>query len=154
MENYSVILNLTQHQASEEQIKAGVIDLPEPYNIKLKELLTFNELPTCEEVQKRAVAIVDLVEKFLLDDLSPIKDEIKKIKTLNEEERIEEFKKFNLAFMIGGALFLMQPLIDELKCIGTPLFAFTKRVTEEIPQPDGSIKKITVFKHEGFVPAC
>ena len=56
--------------------------------------------------------------------------------------------------MIGGALWLMNPLIEELENIGTPLFAFTKRVVEEIKQPDGSIKKIAIFKHEGFVPAC
>ena len=150
-----VILNLTQHKATEEQIKDGVIDFQEDYNTKLKELLTFNDIPDCKEVQERADEVVKLVEEFLLDDLSPVKDEVKSIKSIKDEkERMKEYKKLNIGFMIGGALFLMKPLIERLNCIGTPMFAFTKRITEEIPQSDGSVKKIAIFKHEGFVPAC
>ena len=158
---YSIILNLTQHNASEAQVQAGVVNLPEPYNSRLKELLTFNELPSCDEVKKRAGAIYDLVIDFCLDKSSPVKDEVKEMIIDDNGEfgdkyevNEAEFRKLNLAFMIGGALWLMRPLIEELKNIGEPLFAFTKRVTEEIPQPDGSIKKVAVFKHEGFIPAC
>ncbi len=161
MENYSLILNLTQHNASEEQVKAGVVDLPEPYNTELKKLLTFNELPSADEVKKRAGAIYDLVIDFCLDEKSPIKEEVEAMIIADDGEfgnkyqiNEAEFRKLGIGFMIGGALWLMRPLIEELENIGTPLFAFTKRVTEEIKQPDGSIKKIAVFKHEGFVPAC
>jgi len=35
---YSVIINLTQHKATEERKQAGVIDLPEKYQTKLKTL--------------------------------------------------------------------------------------------------------------------
>jgi len=31
------------------------------------------------------------------------------------------------------------------------IYSFTKRVSEDIHQPDGSVKKISVFKHEGWV---
>ena len=161
MKEYSVILNLTQHNASEEQIKAGVIDLPEPYNSRLKELLTFTDMPNCDEVKKRAGAIYDLVIDFCLDENSPVKDEVKAMVIADDGEfgnkyeiKEAEFRKLNLAFMIGGALWLMRPLIEELENIGTPLFAFTKRVTEEVKQPDGSVKKVAVFKHERFIPAC
>ena len=161
MKNYSLIINLTQHNASEEQIKAGVIDLPSPYREKLVELLTFNEMPSCDEIQKRAGAIYDLVIDFCLDKNSPIKDEIKEmVRSANgnfgDKYRIreKEFQKLNLAFMIGGALWLMKSLIEELEGIGQPLFAFTKRIVKETPQPDGSIKKVAIFKHKGFIPAC
>jgi len=161
MKNYSVILNLTQHNASEEQLKAGVINLPEPYNSKLKELLTFNELPNCDEVKKRAGAIYDLVIDFCLDKNSPIRDEVRGMVISDDGEfgnkyeiNEAEFKKLNLAFMIGGALWLMRPLIEELENIGTPLFAFTKRVVEEVKKEDGSIEKKAIFRHEGFIPAC
>jgi hypothetical protein len=63
MKNYSVILNLTQHNASAEQIEAGVVDLPPSYREKLVELLTFNELPSADEVKKRAGAIYDKSHK-------------------------------------------------------------------------------------------
>ena len=161
MNNYSLILNLTQHQASKEQLDAGVIDLPDSYKEKLVELLTFTDLANSDEIKARAGAIYDLVIDFCLDENSPIKDEVKEmIISTNEkfgdkyEINEKEFRKFNIAFMIGGALWLMKPLIEELENIGTPLFAFTKRVVEEVKQPDGSTKKIAIFKHEGFIPVC
>ena len=162
MKNYSLILNLTQHNASEEQIKAGVVDLPSPYREKLVELLTFNEMPrSCNEIQKRAGAVYDLVIDFCLDENSPVRDEVKEMIIENNGEfgnKYEinevEFRKLNMAFMIGGALWLMKPLIEELEGIGQPLFAFTKRIVKETPQPDGTIKKVAIFKHEGFIPAC
>jgi len=161
MKNYSVILNLTQHNASAEQIEAGVVDLPSSYREKLVELLTFNELPSADEVKKRAGAIYDLVIDFCIDENSPVRDEVREMIISDNGEfgdkyqiNETEFKKLNLAFMIGGALWLMKPLIEELENIGTPLFAFTKRVAEEVKQADGSIKKVAIFKHEGFVPAC
>lgn len=30
-------------------------------------------------------------------------------------------------------------------------YAFSKRVSEDIPQPDGSVKKVSTFVHEGWV---
>jgi hypothetical protein len=55
--------------------------------------------------------------------------------------------------MIGGALWLMPALATELMDHEIePVFAFTKRETEEQPQPDGSVRKVAVFRHAGFVP--
>ena len=161
MENYTLILNLTQHQASDEQKKEGVIDLPSPYREKLIEFLTFKEIPSCYEIERRAGSIFDLVIDFCVDN--------KKIVGIDAAGTVEyktnsklgkyvvnsiSFRKFNFGFLIGGALWLMSPLINELELIGFPLFAFTKRKVEEVKQPDGSIKKIAIFKHEGFIPAC
>lgn len=54
--------------------------------------------------------------------------------------------------MIGGAPYLMAPLEEALKNEGVePLYSFTKRVTVEEPQTDGSVKKIQYFKHEGWI---
>jgi hypothetical protein len=125
------IINLTQHKATPEQQAAGVVDLPPEYREKLVELLTFNELPDCIEISRRATEIADIAEGYI------------------EENEIK-----NPSFMIGGALWLMHPLIEELGCIGEPLFAFSKRVVLEETQPDGSVIKKSVFKHQGFVPAC
>jgi len=159
---YSLILNLTQHPSTEEQRKEGVTDLPSLYRKRLIELLTFDELPSTNEVRRRAEAIYDLIIDFCIDESSPVKEEVEKmIKEVKEngdkrEYLIDEkeFQKLNLGFMIGGALWLMKPLIEELENIGTPLFSFTKRIVEEHRQTDGSVKKIAMFKHEGFIPAC
>jgi hypothetical protein len=31
------------------------------------------------------------------------------------------------------------------------IFSFTNRVSEDITQPDGSVKKVSIFKHEGWI---
>ncbi|MBU0977823.1 MAG: hypothetical protein KKD18_05385, partial [Nanoarchaeota archaeon] len=50
--------------------------------------------------------------------------------------------------MIGGALFLMGPLIKALEKKGIEaIYAFSKRILLE--EKDG--KKISIFQHEGFV---
>src|SRR5690606_41934101 len=55
------IANLTQHNATEEQVAAGVFDLVGEDRKMLVKLLTFATLPTKEEIEERAKAIAMLV---------------------------------------------------------------------------------------------
>lgn len=120
------ILNLTQHSATFEQVNDGVYDLEYDELQELKRLLTFTSLPTYEEVNKRAQAIAQFAYK----------------------------RQQNGLVMIGGALWLMYPLIKALANVGlTPIFSYSERESEEEEMPDGSVRKIAVFKHKGFVPA-
>ena len=59
-ERRKMIANLTQHPASAEQEHAGVVDLPPAQQEKLRELLTFAELPSAEDVKARAEALASL----------------------------------------------------------------------------------------------
>lgn len=125
--NMKKILNLTQHIATPEQKDQGVYDLSEGKQKTLKELLTFEKLPTCEEIEVRAKAIAEIAVYEAQDT-----DEV----------------------MIGGAPYLMYPLIRALAKVGlSAVFAFSEREVVEESQADGSVKKISVFKHKGFVPA-
>jgi hypothetical protein len=46
----------------------------------------------------------------------------------------------------------MHPLHNMLEWRGIwPLYAFSRREVQEEPQPDGSVKKVSVFRHVGFV---
>lgn len=128
-----MIVNLTQHKATQDQKDAGVVDLPEDLQKKLVDLLTFNELPNIDEINRRATEIARMAEEFA-----------------NGE---------TVAAMIGGAPFLMPVLDKKLrKRAITPLYAFSKRESVEKVQPDGSVVKTSVFKHAGFVeigePSC
>jgi len=150
----AIILNLTQHKATREQCDEGVVDLTPELQDKLKCLLTFNELPTSVEIKSRADEIYALVVEFVTSDDSPIKDEVKNLIDENGLVNETEFKKFNLKFMIGGAPYLMRPLINELTYLGECLFSFTERNSVEVTEPSGSVTKKSIFKHAGFVPAC
>lgn len=119
-----MIINLTQHPASAEQLAAGVIDLPGEARSALIALLTFETLPPAAEIASRARVIARLASQDYRCD----------------------------GAMIGGAPFLMAPLEVALKMRGiTPLYAFSVRESVEAVQPDGSVRKTAVFRHLGFV---
>ena len=124
----TVILNLTQHKATHEQLAAGVVDLPEEFRITLCDLLTFTQPPSKQDIQGRAYAIADMVDNFHPDD------------------------EIGVQVLIGGAPWLMSHLEAELKNRGfVPLYSFSERVSVEVTQPDGSVKKVSTFKHVAFV---
>ena len=119
------ILNLTQHSPSAEQIEAGVFDPPTAIKEEVRNLLTFVDLPSGSEIGERASHLAALAA--------------------------EQGAK---AAMIGGAPYLMGPLETALKVRGiTPLYAFTVRESKEEVLPDGSTRKVAVFRHLGFVEA-
>ncbi|NP_835589.1 hypothetical protein Rm378p002 [Rhodothermus phage RM378] len=127
------ILNLTQHNPTPEQMEAGVVNLPDDQWNRVKELLTFEEIPDFDQMMSRAWEIAALAAGFF--------------KKSGETEDI-----LLGAAMIGGAPYFMPFLVNALMafCI-IPLFSFTKRVSVEEQQPDGTVVKKTVFRHEGWV---
>lgn len=136
----AVILNLTQHAATAEQIAAGVVDLSEGDARYVRAALTANSLAELDSEhhlgtrEDRAAIIADRAASVASE-----------IQDLHPGRRI--------AAMIGGAPWLMGPLESELKERGFHvLYAFSRRVSVEVRQPDGSIRKTTDFLHEGFVP--
>lgn len=128
-----MILNLTQDKATKDRLDAGVFDLPDEQQVKLKELLTFDELPTMRQLREGAAALTELAYEALYnkDDGDLVTDEV----------------------MIGGAPFFMSYLENFLRRKGLrPLYAFSRRVSEEVVDADGTVRKISVSKHEGFIP--
>lgn len=127
-----MILNLTQHPATPEQIAQGVVDLDEDSRKVLAELLTFDadmlaSNPDCatDIVNERAA---DIARLFALD---------------------------RPAAMIGGAPYLMAHLEQALRDVDcTPMYALSDRVSAEQVQPDGSVRKVNVFRHVGFLRAA
>jgi len=117
------ILNLTQHKATPDQIAEGVYDY-ENHNL-IQQLITFDEMPTFSDMIDRADELAKLV--------------------------IEEGAD---AAMIGGAPYFM-PILEFVlfRSNITPLYSFSKRVSEDTVMPDGTIQKTSVFKHRGFYEA-
>lgn len=127
-----MIVNLTQHPATPEQVAAGVCDPSPELRARLVKLLTFDEIPESDfdepdnEVRRAARAIAKIASEF--------------------------FGGQEGAAMIGGAPFLLPILAEELRELGIdPLLAFSRRETSEQMQPDGSVRKVAVFRHVGFV---
>ena len=125
------IINLTQHELTPEQREFIDIECHTDRQ-KVKDLLTFTKLPSKEDIYYRALDLAAIVENII-----------------DQDEHVDLF-----LVLIGGAPYLMKPLIEELKKIGvTPVFSYTDRVSVETMQPDGSVVKTQVFKHLGYVEA-
>ena len=122
-----MIINLTQHAASDEQISAGVVDLTGDAREVLIKELTFVGLPTKEEIRSRAARIAHLVSGRSVINGAPAT----KVR----------------GAMIGGAPYLMADLEGELVWFGIyPMYAFSERKSVE---KNGV--KTSVFKHLGFI---
>ena len=125
-----MIVNLTQHPATTEQLAAGVFDLQGEQLALLKALLTFEDIPTAEQIEERAELIAELAVMAEWGDRDFVPT----------------------AAMIGGAPYLMGALERALKAKAVnPLYAFTRRESVEEVLPDGSVRKQAVFRHTGFV---
>lgn len=116
------IFNLTQHRATAEQLDDVVDPESEELRHEISALLTFDDPPSEEEMSRRAKELVKLVPPYLC------------------------------SVMIGGAPFFVPVLAEELKNNGLHVYyAFSKRVSVDDQQPDGSVVKRSVFKHLTFV---
>jgi hypothetical protein len=126
LEKIMGILNLTQHPATAEQIAAGVVDQPEPSRDTIRALLTFTTLPSNKTLRDRAATLADYARE-----------------------------SGHRSAMIGGAPYLMRPLEEALlQAQIRPLYAWSPPPTiSEVLQPDGSVRKVSVFRHGGFVGA-
>lgn len=125
-----MILNLTRHTPTFDQANAGVIDLPTEAKDRVRDLLTFNSLPTKKEISTRAamLALEVLMYKVHHPNI--------KIDTV----------------MIGGAPFLMSALENKLKqLMFKPVYAYSLRTVEERQIGNGESYKEVIFKHLGFV---
>lgn len=123
-----MIINLTQHVATAEQIAAGVIEPAAEDKEIIQDLLTFNEIPSVEELKGRAYNLATLVTNMGAANAS------------------------HHTVMIGGAPFFMSFLQEALKKVGhKPVYAFSRRESVDQAQLDGTVKKVAVFKHLGFI---
>lgn len=121
-----MILNLTQHPATPEQIAQGVVDMPADEWAALIGRLTVDVLPTRAEIEARCADIAMLAATV--------------------------FECHPAQAMIGGAPWMMSALEGALIDQGiAPVYAFSVRESIETAQPDGSVRKSNVFKHIGFV---
>jgi hypothetical protein len=117
------ILNLTQHPALPAQLEAGVIDPPAEIKSEISKLLTFDEIPSRQEIGERATALVAIVVSL----------------------------GYKVA-MVGGAGYLMGPLEASLKAAGvSPVHTFTKRVITGEKIVNGKTEITREIKFAGFV---
>ena len=122
-----MILNLTQHNATKDQIYAGIIDMPVDFQTTLKGLLTFPTQYTRADLEYRALQIHELVRDFCG----------------TSKEVLE-------GVMIGGMPSFMPVLESVLISKGIKVgYACTERKSVD-KEVDNKIIKTAVFVHAGM----
>lgn len=121
------LFNLTQHSLTPEQIANN-----ECFRIEatagdiVSDRLTFNTIPSEEEMTERAVELARLASQHAAEGA-----------------------------IIGGAGYFMPYLEKELFRLSiVPMYSFSKRESVEKKNADGSVIKTSVFKHVGWVKAA
>ena len=117
------MINLTQHTATPDQIAAGVVDLPAYERSRLTCFLTVDALPSQEEILRRCGLIANLAI-------------------------------CHSSAMIGGAPWMMAALERALLARAiVPMYSFSVRESVEEITADGSVRKVAIFRHRGFIEA-
>ena len=124
-----MILNLTQHSASPEQLSAGVVDLSPWVTDIVRSLLTVPAADLLAPDAHAKLAVRARGLRLVLD---------------NEDDSM------GCEVMIGGLPALMHHLVHDLyNHRYRPLYAVSDRVSRD--GPDGT--KVSVFAHLGFIAA-
>ena len=126
------ILNLTQHNATDDQINAGINDLPVDFQTTLKGLLAFPTQYTRADLEYRALQIHELIRDMCGEHFgAPPKHALDGV-------------------MIGGMPSFMPVLEATLVSKGIRVgYACTERqsIDKEI---DGKVVKTAIFVHAGM----
>ena len=118
------IINLTQHAATEDQLNAGVLDLQGDLKAALVAAITFPPVYTHEELVSRAKRVLGICKDSQIDCGH---------------------------VMIGGMPSFMPVLQNVLQSAGYRVgYACTDRVSVDVPDGNGGVRKTSVFKHVGM----
>lgn len=118
-----ILINLTQHNLTQEQLKDAVEVGTDVRNEVIK-LITFNGLPTAGEIKDNASRLAAICRDMHASHA-----------------------------VIGGAPYFMGPLEQALRKAGiVPLYAFTERVAVEVTNPEtGEVTKTSKFNFAGWI---
>ena len=118
------IINLTQHNATEDQQLAGVIDLQGDLKVALVAAITFPATYDHAMLVSHAKRVVGIVKDSQIDAQH---------------------------VMIGGMPSFMPVLQNVLQAAGYHVgYACTDRVSVDVPDDNGGVRKTSVFKHVGM----
>ena len=118
-----IIINLTQHQLTQEQLQ-GAVQVGNDVRDEVVKLITFNGLPTAGEIKNNASRLAEICRDMHASHA-----------------------------VIGGAPYFMGPLEQALRKAGiVPLYAFTERVAVEVVNPEtGEVTKTSKFNFAGWI---
>jgi transcriptional regulator of NAD metabolism len=152
-----MILNLTQHNPSPEQMADGVVDPDAALDIQPLLTIERDILVAPEPLRSEALdSRVESIMGCLYRQLSSLRKERMEhaLAQSTDMARDNAMQEPIADAMVGGASYLTERLVRRLRDAGVqPLYALSERVSEEVVQEDGSTRKVSRFNHLGFIEA-
>ena len=101
------IINLTQHDATQDQLDAGVVNLIGEAAYKLKQAYRFNYVPSAEEKNRRVREIVQIAidckaEKALLDGPAWLTSALERELAVHEISAVYSFSMYPIIMTMEG----------------------------------------------------
>lgn len=145
------IINLTQHQATEDQVAVGVVNVIGANLTELKTLLTFPAVYTTEMLKTAAEAIAKLAWIEWNASCQAAADADTRPLSSTDDAYMDYWYHSPKEVMIGGMPSFMRHLEDALIAKGFRVgYACTARVSVDKPDGKGGVEKTAVFKHVGM----
>lgn len=121
------VLNCTVHNVTATQMADGAIEGSKEFKERVAELLTIKEMPISDDLIARAKEYAELVKEEMVNLDSNV-------------------------VLIGSGMPSHQfYIVQELINLGIEYcYSFSKRVCTETHEPNGGVKKVYNFVHEGF----
>lgn len=117
------MMNLTQHNLTQEQVSVGIVEPPNKEYVK--KLLTFDSLPTVKDLENRSISLANYASLQNVDSVL-IGGAVYLMPYLIRELNRRGIKAY---------------------------YSFSKRESKDITLKDGAVKKIVSFKHCGLIEA-
>ena len=153
------MINLTQHNATPEQEEQGLRNVDNQEHLRM--LLTIPEGAIQSEesvlrgfVESKAMEIVstfvlpakaDQIRRFVADGVL-FHGVSSLLNAYADAGRVD--------VLVGGAPLLVDALIRRCREVGAvPHYALYAMVSEDVQQPDGSLKRVSVYQHIRFIKA-
>lgn len=145
------IINLTQHQATADQTAVGIVDVQDNFTATLKNLLTFPAVYDVYMLIGRAQAIASLAYDSWNAQCQAAADTDTRPLCSTDDAYMDYWYHSSKEVMIGGMPSFMRHLEDALIAKGFKVgYACTDRVSIDVPDGNGGVKKSSVFKHVGM----
>ena len=149
-----MIVNLTQHKATDDQRAAGVADVADSDGLSGLLTVPAEAIVASESVLAEFLesAAAEIVSRYVV----PVVVVARRDWMRGDHGDTEILTGFpRPRFMVGGMPALMERLIPAIRRAGgEPVYSLSVRESMDAPQPDGSVRKVAVFRHIRFFAAA
>jgi len=148
LQNKTIILNMLNHQLNDTQVRELNETHQDEWEVEKNKWI--NKDPIIIGMKEVMPKTFDIISNFNFEQENVEGEMMRCFKVINDWIK-EQMKKGDTTVFLLGPIGPPEFMNIFSRANRRPIiFARSKRISEDIPQEDGSVKKTTVFRHIGF----